>query len=68
VRSGDAVLLRTGYGRVRAQLKSAMDGLNAAAAKAKDAKVRDAMSALAEDYRQILDAVAAGQPAPTGLG
>lgn len=50
----------------RAQLKSAMDGLNAAA-KAKDAKVRDAMSALADDYRQILDAVAAGQPAPTGL-
>ncbi len=51
----------------RAQLKSAMDGLNAAAAKAKDAKVRDAMLALADDYRQILDAVAAGQPAPTGL-
>jgi FixJ family two-component response regulator len=52
----------------RAQLKSAMDGLNAAAAaKARDAKVRDAMSALADDYRQILDAVAAGQPAPTGL-
>ena len=25
------------------------------------------MSALADDYRQILDAVAAGQPAPTGL-
>jgi hypothetical protein len=40
---------------------------NAAAAKAKDAKVRDAMSALADDYRQILDAFAAGQPAPTGL-
>lgn len=51
----------------RAQLKSAMDGLNAAATKAKDAKVRDAMSALADDYRQILDAVAASQPAPTGL-
>ena len=51
----------------RAQLKSAMDGLNAAATEAKDAKVRDAMSALADDYRQILDAVAAGQPAPTGL-
>ena len=51
----------------RAQLKSAMDGLNAAAAKAKDAKVRAAMSALADDYRQILDAVAAGQLAPTGL-
>jgi hypothetical protein len=25
------------------------------------------MSALADDYRQILDAVAAGQPAPIGL-
>lgn len=50
----------------RAQLNSAMDGLNAAAM-AKDAKVRDAMSALADDYRQILDAVAAGPPAPTGL-
>ena len=39
-----------------------MDGLNAAA-KAKDAKIRDAMSALAEDYRQIVHAVVWRLPA-----
>jgi hypothetical protein len=41
-----------------------MYGRNAAAAKAKDAKVRDAMSAQADDYRQILDA-GARRPAGT---
>lgn len=50
-----------------ADLQKAADGLNSAAAKASDPKVRDAMKAVADDYTQIVQAVNSGQQPPSSL-
>ncbi len=42
---------------IKSQLKTAIDGLNSAAAKAQHADVRNAMKALADDYSQLLQAI-----------
>ena len=47
-------------------LKTTVDGLNAAAAKAKHDNVRSAMKALADDYTQLLNATKTGD-LPAGL-
>ena len=47
-----------------ATLRTTIDGLNAAAAKAKHDDVRDAMKALADDYSQLLTAMTTGTIPP----
>jgi hypothetical protein len=44
----------------RKALQGTIDGLKNAAAQAKNASVRDAMTALADDYSRLLDAASAG--------
>jgi hypothetical protein len=50
----------------KASLQKSIDGLNAAAAKAKHDDVRDAMKAVADDYTQLIQAIDAGDTAKVG--
>jgi hypothetical protein len=52
---------------VKAQLQTAVDGLNAAAAKAEHDNVRNAMKALAGDYNQLVQALNTGTAPPADL-
>jgi phosphotransferase system glucose/maltose/N-acetylglucosamine-specific IIC component len=64
--SGKQVILDSAASGDPASLQKTIDGLNAAAAKAKHADVRDAMKTLADDYTQVLNATKTGKM-PDGL-
>jgi len=63
---GKAAIISGGASADPASLKTTIDGLNAAAAKAKHDDVRAAMKALADDYAQMRDGIATGK-LPAGL-
>jgi hypothetical protein len=70
--SGKEVIMNTASmasdpASVKTQLQTAVDGLNAAAAKAKHDNVRGAMKALADDYNQLLQAINTGSQPPAEL-
>ncbi|RSM72596.1 hypothetical protein DMB66_05515 [Actinoplanes sp. ATCC 53533] len=64
--AGKAAIVSGGTSVDPASLKTTIDGLNAAAAKAKHDDVRAAMTALADDYAQMRDGIATGK-LPAGL-
>lgn len=64
--AGKAAIVSNGTSVDPASLKTTIDGLNAAAAKAKNDDVRAAMTALADDYAKMRDGIAAGE-LPAGL-
>jgi ABC-type transport system involved in multi-copper enzyme maturation permease subunit len=64
--SGKSAILDNAANASPATLPTIIDGLNAAAAKAKHDNVRTAMKALADDYSQLLSATKTGQ-VPPGL-
>jgi len=64
--AGKNAIIQSGSKVDATSLKTTLDGLNAAAAKAKHDNVRVAMKALADDYAQMLDATKTGN-VPAGI-